>query len=511
VVFAGVLALFLVVSATGVLALMLNLVADDAYQAPARDIFAPPVSRPTYDCRVGIDPDTLTFNGRLIVTLPPGMGQDHARLAMNLWLNAYRDDADVKPVPARLETAVFPYGRDDGWLDIEAVQIGEDLVDFTVDGTVLWVTVPTQPPQANGASLTLLLTFKGKIPAINHRVGVTRTNEGALTSLWLVHWLPALAHYGPVGPFPGDPGESEWHLNPYHPIGEPFTQDISDYRVDVITPPQWEVVASGTECEEFFDDMRVTHVHAPQVRDFALATSPFYQRETGRSDSGVEVNFYFLDEVHPSLVQTAAESLDLFNELSGEYPYPELDAVENQMFVGGMEYSNLIMLDDDDMANSFEGHKTVAHEVAHQWFYMMLGNDQAREAWIDEGFGTYGGFMMVSGVDGVVDYFNWVKGRLPGWLAIYDERRLASPVWAFADWTNYYRVHYLKGAVMLNDLRQIMGDEAFFEFWREYYDRFLFMVITADDIIALASEVAGEDVSGFFEDWLTGNQAVPGP
>ena len=97
--------------------------------------------------------------------------------------------------------------------------------------------------------------------------------------------------------------------------------------------------------------------------------------------------------------QTAVDSIKLFTKKYGPYPYSELDLTESPFSsdTGGMEYSGLVMIAQDTFARKKAASKEdydsviedVSHEVAHQWFFNTVGNDEYTEPWLDEGMAEF--------------------------------------------------------------------------------------------------------------------------
>lgn len=94
-------------------------------------------------------------------------------------------------------------------------------------------------------------------------------------------------------------------------------------------------------------------------------------------------------------LKAAIDAVNAFCDAWGEYPYDTLDVVQTPYNAGGMEYPGLVRIAEmyADLIGA-EGDESlrldVAHEVAHEWFYAVVGNDQYREAWLDESFAVYG-------------------------------------------------------------------------------------------------------------------------
>ncbi len=93
-----------------------------------------------------------------------------------------------------------------------------------------------------------------------------------------------------------------------------------------------------------------------------------------------------------------AEAVRIFTRIYGEYPYRELEIVATPTSAGGVEYPGIIAINQtlyvpgeklSGMRSEDLVESVVVHEVAHDWFYNMVGNDQGREPWLDEAMAQY--------------------------------------------------------------------------------------------------------------------------
>ncbi|MBE3554590.1 MAG: hypothetical protein IMW85_06300, partial [Thermicanus sp.] len=171
------------------------------------------------------------------------------------------------------------------------------------------------------------------------------------------------------------------------------------------------------------------------------------------------------------------------------YPYKRLTLFENEMFISGMEYPGLILLD----RSKYKG-ETVAHEVAHQWFYNLVGNDQVMEPWLDEAIVTYYTDRFIRG-SGLNDYYLQIKKR---WEK--DGKPKLSSVLGYTTWSQYYRDIYLYGSLMLYELEQKMGREKFNDFMKKYVTEFRGKIAHKEDFIRLSEEISGVNLDSFFSD-----------
>jgi len=169
-----------------------------------------------------------------------------------------------------------------------------------------------------------------------------------------------------------------------------------------------------------------------------------------------------------------------------------------------VEYPTLVVVRHGEAG---EPEFVTAHEVAHQWWYGIVGNDVLQEPWLDESFANYS----------AVIYYEEAHGREAA-RSVYQERvlsRYESIHGSDQDGPVGRSIHdfaeaghpsgpiiYGKGAVFLETLRQEIGDEAFFSTLQEYYRRHRYGEATGRGFLGVAEEVAGRDLDEIYEAWV---------
>ena len=204
--------------------------------------------------------------------------------------------------------------------------------------------------------------------------------------------------------------------------------------------------------------------------------------------------------------QTAAESLELYGRLFGPYPRQTLAVVEAD-FLDGMEYDGLFFLS-NGFYNLYAGVPgdylvaLAAHETAHQWWYGLVGSDQAMQPWLDEALCTYSEKLF---------YENLYPDALRWW---WDVRVLYYQPRGFVDDSIYnphgeaqaYRAYrdavYLNGAVFLDELRTLVGDEAFFAFLKEYTAQFGGRIASTQDFFTLLRSRSSADLTPLLQKYF---------
>jgi len=275
--------------------------------------------------------------------------------------------------------------------------------------------------------------------------------------------------------------------NPPHVVGETTAPEAVDIVLDLgVThaPDTLQIIASSP-MEQAGGRYRFALSGA---RSFALSLGTGFEIAEVKTASGVAVRSAFFREhtaAGRAALQTAAAALDVYGSRFGPYRYKQLSVVEADFF-DGMEYSGLYLLG-SDYYGSYDGTPRnyltaiAAHEVAHQWWYDEVGNDQAREPWLDEALCIYSELIYYQAAH--PDLANWwwdfrvTRFNPAGWVnaSVYD----------FAAFRPYVNAVYLRGALFMRDLRAAMGDGAFFEFLQRYRAAQSGRVAAADDFWSL--------------------------
>jgi aminopeptidase N len=228
------------------------------------------------------------------------------------------------------------------------------------------------------------------------------------------------------------------------------------------------------------------------VREFAFAAGPNLEPVV-RSVDGVDVRYFGtsvgVTTSTSDALALAVESLAAFDRLWGPYPYAELDIVETDVSLGGYEFSGLVML---DAATRERGPADavrwlLVHEIAHQWWYGIVGSHTVEEPWLDEAFATYAVPLALARSDADAS-----AALIDSWRTTYGEATRAPAIGSsasdFSSWRSYRDPVYYRGAILLDDYRRQMGDAEFGALLRAAQARFRWRHLTTADFAALADE-----------------------
>ena len=361
---------------------------------------------------------------------------------------------------------------------------------YTLESTALRVDLSR--PLAPGEEIALLFDFSLDPPQIDPKLWPPSGNLGwSERATALGNWYIALAPY--------HQGQG-WYTFPYHPVGDPYVTEVANYDVEITAPEGVIVVGSG-DMEKQGDSW---HYRIAWARSFAFIASQEYQWAQSTADSVTVTSYYFPEHeaAGQKALETAAWGLSLFGDLYGPYPYATYSVCEASLF-GGMEYPTLTFLG-SCFYDSYDGRPLSllialsAHELAHQWWYGVVGNDQVREPWLDESLAQYSELLFFEHVypEGVKW---WWENRIHKW---HPSGPVDVSIYNFSETKEYICNMYGRAVLFMDDLRRLIGGEAFFAFLKDYYHTQAYKLSTAEDFFTILSQHSDADLSPLLEEYF---------
>ena len=344
----------------------------------------------------------------------------------------------------------------------------------------------------------LKVEMKTDIPDRQDRFGYVKRKDGYIYALSFCF------------PYLADNQNGEWVLSPYFDDGESRSYDLANYEIEIKHPKDYLVIATGKE--ETKDG--VTKITANNVRDIAIVVSNMMQKDTFEAE-GIEINNYYLNSKYTDKYRNLTElvikdAFKVYTNNIGKYPYAELD-VTPLLFgfgYGGMEYPGLIMTNatsfyDGTLMDAWSLSDGLSHEIAHQWFYATVGNNEYSEAWIDEGFTTYLERQLFGLYDGDAHKYLLeiddiapsiemnIKSRdelIETAREDYKDKFLNTTPDNYSEEQNYGEIEYEEAYLFLQELRIAMGDDKFNSFLKELYNKYYLKEVNTDIIISSIKE-----------------------
>lgn len=360
-------------------------------------------------------------------------------------------------------------------------------------------------PLNPGESIALTFDFFTKIPKQKNRFGYTINGKDCVYQLTFCY--PRIAMYE----------DGVWDESPYiNDGGENNYTTVSDFHITFEAPKEYTVISSG---EEKTKDNKTT-ITGENLRQLAIFAGTNIKVDT-ETVKGVKINNYYFNhdgnkEYNDMTMAAAKDSFTLFSTLIGEYPYQELDVVQGY-YPSAMEYSGVILIGLPDVApkqfinldknTSFTALCTkTAHEVAHQWFYGVVGNDPYNEPWLDESLAEYCEDMLfqqskLPSIATAIDHDQTINDNSDTWGTMSDKEfdklidsyiaqgpengYMINKAYTEYDSESYeYSIQvYDGGSYFFFELRKAMGDGVFFPMLQEYYKAYHFNECTTEEFI----------------------------
>jgi hypothetical protein len=379
-----------------------------------------------------------------------------------------RGENDLNDIVLNVEANRYPDAFTLTQLAIKGVS-GDATPEFDLTGRRMLVEL-LEPLRPN-CVLELHVSFDITVPAVAEGVLSFRGFFGhSDRQLNLGHWLPTVALRA------GD----EWVTRQVVFLGEQEVLAASDWDVTLnVTDANDDLmVAAPGEVEELGDHS--WRYQFTSARDFTVSMSEEFKLSTIDSESGVKLELYTLPDAMVTLpdgsqvdgaahaLSSAVLALDSYSDLFGPLDEKRLAIVQGD-FPDGMEFSGIVFVSTDWFTRytgdpaSFLTLITV-HEVAHQWWYAQVGNDPALAPWLDEALATYCEYIFLE------EFYPNLKDWWWGFrVETYAPQGFVdSTVYEFGSIREYINAVYLRGVLMLHQLRQDIGTEAFFDWLKRY-------------------------------------------
>ncbi len=377
---------------------------------------------------------------------------------------------------------------------IKSVTLGDGtpITDYRWDSHRM--IIPLVSPLMPGDSLQIIHDYELYMP---DREGVFGQTGRQLN---LSYWFPT------IPPYDDDQGWLAYEIALVNSmiVGEHLVFEAADFDVDLQFTDRRENmdIAAGALPQE---KDGIIHYDLNLARTFTLSISDIYTIAE-REINGVKVFCYTFPEeaqAGEAAADLAVDSIQLYSELYGPYEREVLSVVEAD-FLHGMEFDGLILLSRGFFMfynGTPETNLTIItpHETSHQWFFSLVGNNQALEPWLDESLATYSEAL----------FFERYHPELVDW---WWENRVDShnptgyvnnSIYLEGGYEAYRDSVYLNGAHFMQDLRDTIGDEAFFAFLQAYVREYRYAIADGNAFRRLLSQYTDQDLSNLFAQYFS--------
>lgn len=424
-------------------------------------------------------------------------------VCFHLYPNSFKESATNKPVSVLYENKAYPNGESFGEISLTSVLVNNLETETTLEGddkTILNVNLKSE--LYPNEKVTFNFEYEITLPNINHRFGYGDN------TINLCNFYPIACVFEN-----GNFNKSEYHYN-----GDPFYSDMANYNVEILHFETYKVATTGNLISsETTDHTTTTKIEAKAVRDFAIILSDKFE-VSSQNVGNTTIKYYYYNDQNPTTsLQTAVDSLNTFNEIIGKYPYNTLSVVESNFVHGGMEYPNLVMI--SDSLDKYEDYQnTIIHEIAHQWWYGMVGNNEYAYGWLDEGLTEFTTALfyeknpsynltydeIVKNANSSYCLFVEVYGDIFGSVDTTMDRALNE----YKTEPEYIYISYVKGMLLFDSLREVLGKKAFDKCLKAYFKTCQGTNATPQDLISVFQNTSLRNLESFFNSWINGTVIV---
>jgi hypothetical protein len=391
-----------------------------------------------------------------------------------------------------------------------------DVTGATVDGqgvrsgteqrdTLIWLALPRALPP--GATARAVLSFTTRTPrdASGDSFGAHNFEAG----LWsIANAYPVLARQL----------EGGWDRRPIESRGDFAVTDVALYDATIDAPVGWELITTGVRvgAEPLREGVRRERFVSGPQREFYLGASFGLDQASAVVDGTRIVSHYQRDDPQAGqrALRVGEQSLRAFNARFGAYPLAELEIVQGAMtqFLG-MEYPGVVLIEQELYENNGRGlETTIAHEIAHQWWYSQVGSDAQGEPWLDEGLTSFSQIVYYEAIGDRRQAAAELQAFRDSYAGARTGRRdapLGSPPAALRG--VYVPIVYAKGALFFQALRVQIGEAAFERFLRDYYAAGRYREVSGADLLRVAEGACGCQLDQLYNDWVLTTKQVPIP
>ncbi|MBU3958284.1 MAG: M1 family metallopeptidase, partial [Candidatus Omnitrophica bacterium] len=471
---------------------------------------------PRYEINAHLDTNNHKISAEQKVKFTNNSNQELNEIYFHIYPHRRYTDKEIRLLyryAAYFKIDLFPGGFQGGDLKIRHISYSKGPLVYMIEGedqTILKVNLDSA--LSPGESCEIDIDFQLDIP---HAYGRFGWHKDIIT---LARWYPILSVFDKNG----------WHNYPFYIYHQPYISDASYYKVKFTVDQNEKVASSGSLKEETLnpDGTKTLSLETVlPVRDFSLSVSKsllVYAVDDGKT----KIKSYYLsgDEQRAQEAARHAQGLmKFYSQHFVEYPYPEFSIVPSYLGFGGMQSSCLVFI--DTRAYKLPGflHRyfdfLISHETGHQWFYNIVGSDEYKEMFLDEGFNSYwllkyletkygqdvGVMVLPRALQWLIPNFSFVRAQLDRYSFVAKngiDRPVLGALSSFKEPSSIFSITYGKGSKIVDMLNYVMGEDAFKRLTQRYFNEFKFKNIFVADLEKIASQEAKTDLNWFFDDWL---------
>ena len=456
-----------------------------------------------YSISASLDDENKKIHSIETIVFYNNTGKELEYVCLHLYPRAFREGATIKPYTSLTQATCFPVGINFGDIVIISVKVNSQKKEAELigeDEDILKINFGFKLTQKK--SVQIEIEFDLIIPNSTHRLGWFENNIN------LGNWYPIICKFS---------GE-DFEMSPYYSTGDPFYSDISNYSVEFSYPSKYELASTGNINLSEIKGIKLAKISAKAVRDFAMCLSSggnVIKKKSGKT----EVTYLSDPEEENSskYLDLAISAVNYFSNTFGVYPYSTLSVVKTPFIYGGMEYPNIVFIS-NSIDDEEEYKKVIVHEIAHQWWYGVVGNNEIKEAWLDESLSEYSTALFFEhNPEFGLNYDDFVCEALSSYMLYVDvigtlrgdvNTKMNLAVNQYQNDYEYSYMVYVKGVIMFDSLKNMVGEKSVISGLKRYYQSNKFKIATSEDFLRAFEEACHKDLNNFFDGFLNGTTII---
>lgn len=437
-----------------------------------------PGNKTLYQMGLYLDLPNRALRGSMALQLINNSGKTIEEIWFTAYPNAFRS-AEETPAPS----AAYYDGFNPGKMEFDYFKVNGKTVNYQGQGVAVRVSLGQSV--APGQPFEVETKFTTKIPRLAYRFG----SKDSI--FMLAYSYPILNVLDTAG----------WHQSYNARYGDPFCLASANYLVRLNLPDGYNFASPGTVVDALAEDngRQSFLIKAQNIRDFSLAVMYDY-KEISQQVEGSNIKCYYPAEGNGpghNLMQQAYEILNYYSDSFGPYPYEDLKIVFTPLKgLKSCELSGMIFLS-NDMINSFNHQEYnyffLAHEIAHQWWYALVGNDQLKEPWLDEGLANWSAYKYLAEIRGA---------KTPAAKTSIKNVNLSRELQDMKSGQDYNLTAYDGGAGFWFGLEKKLGKKKVKGILQDYVKECGNNIATGEDIKVIINQKTRRDMEKYYQTWF---------
>ena len=395
--------------------------------------------------------------------------------------------------------------EEQGWQKIYSLKMNGVLQPYKVQETILEVALTR--PIAPNTKVVFDMEYEAQVPLQTRRAG--RDNPVNLVRYGMGQWYPKMCAYDEEG----------WHPTPY--VQREFYGEFGDFEVNITIDKNYIIGGTGylqnasqigygyetpgTKVVRPAGDKLTWKFFAPNVHDFMWCADNDYAHESKQIKDGPLLHIFYKKSTSDAaawkrMLDSCVMAYPYMAKTFGPYPYKQFSIVHGSN--GATEYPMSTMVKTHGMSGAI-------HEWMHSWYQGVLATNESLYAWMDEGFTQYAEDRVLAFIrkqDGFI-----YKDTYDSYYQ-YSRSRFTEPLTTHADHfeTNYAynQSSYVKGAVFVEQLGYIVGNNVRDKILLEYFNQWKFKHPDVNDFIRVAEKMSGIQLDWYKEYWINTTKTI---